>query len=251
MNSPSYYSLLFIILGSYLFPFIALSVYGQSVASPQGSWRIFSLGLLLASMGSLFLFFTIRRWAGVDFQKSTPEGPSEKDHFTESLQPSMEKVFQFSQKQNTEDMGAALKKYIDMASKITGAHSFGAQAKRQPAKYKALEQRRLFENLRTEQEHIVLVYSPKEHKFLFVNPQVSSFLGWEPEKFSRQFSELITEGSREWNDALIATDKSKPSSFKMILKAKNGVVVPFKCLLGNIPEGLLSQHLLAVLSAEK
>lgn len=143
-----------------------------------------------------------------------------------------------------------LKKCIGIAQKLTGANYYSNESSRYrefPSSYLAIDQRRLFENLRGESGALVIVYSQKEQKVLFVNNETKGLLGWSPEKFLNQFTSIMQEGMQDWNKALHALATASESQVRLLAKTKQGQEVMLNCHLGVIHSGLFRNYVIGVL----
>jgi len=145
-----------------------------------------------------------------------------------------------------------LKRCIDIAQKITGANRFASGSSRFKditINNRALDLRRLFDNLRSENAGTVIVFSQKENKLLFANSQTTNLLGWSPEKFTQTFSEIIEEGKEEWKNGIATLSASTESKVRMVMKTKSGDNLLVHCHLGMIPTGAFRNHIIGVLYA--
>jgi hypothetical protein len=149
-----------------------------------------------------------------------------------------------------EEASVQLKRCIDIAQKITGANRFGngnSRFKDVPIDNRALDLRRLFDNLRSEHAGTVIVYSQKDDKLLFANNQMTNLLGWSPEKFIKNFPEIIAEGSQEWKKGVAELSSNTLSKVRMVMKTKSGQNLLVHCHLGAIPTGAFRNHVIGVL----
>lgn len=143
-----------------------------------------------------------------------------------------------------------LKRCIDIARKITGpsyfspAHApFGHPS---PASH-SLDLRRLCDSLRSERGAIVLVYSPKEDKLLFISPTIRLITGWSSDKFAQDFYHILGEQSHEWRNAVRRLPVQGETSITFHLTTKDNRGLRLNAFLGAIPTGLFRLHTLAVL----
>lgn len=149
-----------------------------------------------------------------------------------------------------EEASQQLKRCIDIAQKITGANRFGngnSRFKDMPIDNRALDLRRLFDNLQSENAGTVIVYSQKEDRILFANNQTANLLGWNPDKFIKNFSEIIAEGSQEWKKGIGELSTNPLSKIRMVMKTKSGQNLLVHCHLGQIPTGAFRNHVIGVL----
>lgn len=147
-----------------------------------------------------------------------------------------------------------LKRCIDIAQKLAGANYYGSEGVRSrepmPQSY-AIDLRRLFDSLRSENASMVLIYSQKEDKLLFVNNQSRSVLGWSSEKFIQDFQSIIQKGTVEWKNALAQAASHYEAQAKVLMKTKSGQEIPIQCLLGMIPMGLFKGYIIGILYPDK
>lgn len=149
-----------------------------------------------------------------------------------------------------EEASQQLKRCIDIAQKITGTNRFGngnSRFKDIPIDNRALDLRRLFDNLRSENSGTVIVYSQRENKLLFANNQTTNLLGWSPEKFTNNFLEIIAEGNQEWKRGISTLSSTSDSKVRMVMKTKSGQDLLVHCHLGIIPTGAFRNHIIGVL----
>lgn len=147
-----------------------------------------------------------------------------------------------------------LKRCIDIAQKLAGANYYSSEGGRfremSPQSY-AIDLRRLFDSLRSENASMVLVYSQKEDRLLFVNNQSRSVLGWSSEKFIQDFQSIIQKGTVEWKNALTQAASHCEAQAKILMKTKTGNDIPVHCLLGMIPIGLFKGYIIGILYPAK
>jgi hypothetical protein len=143
-----------------------------------------------------------------------------------------------------------LKRCINIAQKLTGANYYGNEASRYrelSSPYFTIDQRRLFDSLRGETGGLIVVYSQKDNKLLFVNNQTKLLLGWSPEKFIQDFPMIIQEGSAEWKRALGILTNYPETQTRLLIKTKSGQELLLNCHMGNIPTGLFRNYVIGVL----
>ncbi len=141
-----------------------------------------------------------------------------------------------------------LKKCIQLAQKMTGAHYYGLESSRYPefSPSYAIDQRRLFDLLREETAALLLVYSPREDKVLFANSQSKTLLGWSPEKLVADFSFIMQEGLQEWKRVLHAMTSVSETQVRLLAKTRQGQEIVLNGQLGLIPGGLFRGYVIAV-----
>lgn len=148
------------------------------------------------------------------------------------------------------EAGALLKKCIHTAQKLTGANYYSNESSRYrqfSSSYFAIDQRRLFDSLRSEKGALLVVYSQKDHKILFANTVSKALLGWSPEKFIADFTSIMQEGIQDWKKALQTLSSSSESHARLLAKTKQGQEVLLNCHLGTIPSGLFRNYAIGVL----
>lgn len=150
-----------------------------------------------------------------------------------------------------EDILLQLKRFIDTAQKLTGAMHLGMTSRFRDVSVDsyALEQRRLFDSLRNETSSTILVYSQKDGKMLFVNNQIKNLLGWNPERFIQEFSDIIGESSQEWNRSLSQLISQHEIQTSLKLKNRSGQLQTISCLMGVVPTGIFKSHVIGILTS--
>lgn len=151
---------------------------------------------------------------------------------------------------SSEEAQQQLKRCIDIAQKLTGARHLAGDSSRfrdLSADGYALDLRRLCDSLLSEQTSMILLYSQRENKALFVNNQVRGMLGWSPEKFLQGFPGIISDGEGDWRAALqsVATNQRAEACIK--IKTRAGEDYPVRCLLGSVPTGIFKTHVIIVM----
>lgn len=149
--------------------------------------------------------------------------------------------------QTPENAKIQLKRFLDTATKMTGAHYYGSHSANLQIDNFALDIRRLFDNLNDENNFMVVVYSQRENKLLFVNNPVKTVLGWTPEKFLQNFPEIIQDGLEEWRKIISQLMINPEVHTSIIAKNRSGQSISLKCDLGAIHTGLFRQHAIGVL----
>ncbi|MGA8164380.1 MAG: hypothetical protein WB791_05055 [Waddliaceae bacterium] len=155
-----------------------------------------------------------------------------------------------SQVKLSEDASSQLKRCIDIAQKITGSSHFGkgnSRFKDLPIDHYALDLRRLFDSLHSENACTVFVYSQKENRLIFANHQTKHLLGWSPEKFIQNFPQYIEEGEKEWKESLNLLSTHSEAALRLLMKTRTGQNVLVHCNLGVIPTGIFRRHVIGVL----
>lgn len=143
-----------------------------------------------------------------------------------------------------------LKKCVGLAQKLTGANYYSNESSRYrefSTSYFAIDQRRLFDSLRSESGALLVVYSQKEQRLLFANNESKTILGWGPEKFLADFASIMQEGIQDWKKALHTLYSSSESQARLLAKTKQGHEILLNCHLGVIPSGLFRNYIIGVL----
>lgn len=186
-----------------------------------------------------------------DFTTSSPSKPSEPPP-VEQTEPEIEQkppVTPDRLVRSSEEASILLKRCIDIAQKITGANLFINSSSRFRDLHinsYSLDLRRLFDSLRSENSGVVLFYSPKESKLLFVNNQVKNLLGWSPEKIVQDFHEIIQNGQTEWKNGIASLSNIQESNVHMSMKTKAGQNLSIQCHLRTIPTGIFRHNVIGV-----
>lgn len=142
-----------------------------------------------------------------------------------------------------------MRKCINTAQKLTGANYYNNEASRFrefSSSHYTIDQRRLFDSLRSETSGLILVYSQKEHKLLFANNQTKHLLGYGPEKFVSDFSSYLQE-LPDWKKGLSLLSTAPESQTRLLAKTKHGQEIILNCHLGVIPTGLFRNYVICVL----
>lgn len=145
---------------------------------------------------------------------------------------------------------ALLKRCVNIAQKLTGAHYYGNNGARHAeitSSPYTIDQRCLFDNLRSETSGLILVYAPNDQKLLFSNNQYKNLLGWAPDKFLQEFPQIIQESTTEWKQAISHLGSALEIQSNLLLKTKNGQSVLFNCHFGAIPTGLFKHYIITIL----
>lgn len=185
--------------------------------------------------------FEIAKMKTVALEPSRPAGEEEANN---------EKLTEKMHIQMAADAAQLLKRTVTLAQKITGTPYHGHESSRYrefSSPYHTIDQRRLFDHLRNETQALILVYSQKEQKIVFVNNQSKSLLGWSPDKFIQDFANLIQEGTQDWKKALEALSNQSESQTRLLCKTKNGQEVLLNCQLGHVATGLFKHYIIGIL----
>lgn len=153
------------------------------------------------------------------------------------------------EKSKMQQAADVLKKCIEAAEKITGSNYLvneNARYREFSSSYYAIDQRRLFDQFREESEWMIVVFSPKNYKPLFVNPSCKSILGWLPEKMTADFSTIIQASALEWKKGLDQLKKNGEFSLRILAKTKQGKEVLLHSLLKSVSTGLFKDYVIAI-----
>ncbi len=143
-----------------------------------------------------------------------------------------------------------LKKCIDYAEKLNGSHYYGNESARYrelSPSYFAIDQRRLFDSLRTESKALIIVYSLKDGKVIFASGESKNILGWSADKVVIGFSSILTEGMKEWKKALQELTHSSESETRLLAKTADGQEIVLHCQLGIIKNGVFRNYVIGIL----
>jgi hypothetical protein len=149
-----------------------------------------------------------------------------------------------------EEASFQLKRFIDTAQKLTGAMHLGMTSRLRDLSIDsyALEQRRLFDSLRNETSTTVLVYSQREDKMLFVNNQIKTLLGWNPDRFIMEFPEILAESLPEWKRSLSLLITQNEIQAHLKMKNRSGQAQQVCCFMGAVPSGIFKNHIIGILT---
>lgn len=143
-----------------------------------------------------------------------------------------------------------LKRCIDIAQKITGASPFGGGGLRfrelNIDNY-ALDLRRLCDALKSETSSPIVVWSQKENKLLFANPEIKNLLGWNAEQFVQDFRSLVHQSLHDWQDGISELQAKRECCVDLMIKNKSGQTIPIHCHLRTIPSGIFRSHAIGIL----
>ena len=144
-----------------------------------------------------------------------------------------------------------LGRYIDMTKKMTDQSPFSNEKKgyRFPVGTLLIDQRRLFDRLENEESEIILVYSLEEKRLVFINNQIKGLLGWNPEKFIKDFPFLVQKGLHQWHEVIEELKEGDLGEVRLLLKTLQGQNVLMHCYLKKVPQGTFEGHLLGILSS--
>lgn len=152
----------------------------------------------------------------------------------------------------TAEASLLLQRCVNIAQKLTAQYPYyGNEVSRyreasSPDHY-SLDQRRLFDGLRSENGGLIIVYSPREGKVVFANQQTTPILGWSPEKCMQDFFSLIHEEGSEWKKALTLLHAAPENHIRFLMKTRHGNEKLMNCCLGMVPTGLFRSYVIAIL----
>ena len=142
-----------------------------------------------------------------------------------------------------------LKKCIDTAQKLTGTNYYGSESSRYrefPTSYFAIDQRRLYDNFRSETGALLVLYSQKEQKLVFANNAVKALLGWSPEKFIADFPSIMQEGMQEWKRGIQTLSSQPEIQMRLLAKTRQGQESLLNCHLAPVPSGIFRHYAIAL-----
>lgn len=141
-----------------------------------------------------------------------------------------------------------LQRCIQKAKILSGAsHLSRKEARFSGLSTEAIDLRRLFDSFRTESGAVILIYSKKEERLLFVSNSIRQLLGWSRERFIGDFSTLIGDSGPLWRHALLKLQSRPEAQLSFTIKTKSGKEKLISCALGIIPEGVFVDHIVGVL----
>ncbi len=143
-----------------------------------------------------------------------------------------------------------LHRYTDIAQQLTGVSHLGGESPRfldLSLDSYAIDQRRLFDKFHGENSCVILVYSQKEQRLLFVNNQIQSLLGWNPETFVKDFESIVQKGLQDWHNHVTQLEGENESKLRLLMRAASGEDSLVRCYLGRIDKGPFNAHLIGVL----
>ncbi|MFN0065945.1 MAG: hypothetical protein ACKVOH_06895 [Chlamydiales bacterium] len=150
------------------------------------------------------------------------------------------------------DLDMHLGRYVEMAEKFTGADHLGYVNGSEPrfldttSNSYAIDLRRLFDSLRDEVTGIVFLFSLIENKILFTNNYVKTLLGWSPEKFVKEFPQLVEVGLSDWKEAIRALPEIQEKRVQLVLLHREGKGVELECEMKMIMRGPFAHHIMGM-----
>jgi PAS domain-containing protein len=148
---------------------------------------------------------------------------------------------------NGAEAAVHLHRLVANAQRLTGmAHLAGQMPRYSAGETSALDLRRLCDQLQDD-ANIVLVYSRREGHLLFANGQVRHQLGWYPERFVKEFFQIMQHGMSDFHRAVGLLDVQAEAQLKLALKHRDGHDVFSQCVLSRIPQGPFEGLILALI----
>lgn len=148
------------------------------------------------------------------------------------------------------DAAMQLQRCIDKAKTLTGASHLAGPSSRfldLSVDSYAIDLRRLFDSFRNENTCGILLFSKQENRLLFANNSIKTLLGWSPDRFVNDFSQIIHESGPDWKHALLQLQTKNETQVRLLAKAKSGEDVLVQCYLGVIDEGVFAGHIIGVM----
>jgi len=147
---------------------------------------------------------------------------------------------------NGTEASIQLHRLVASAQRLTGMAHLSGQLPRYTAETSALDLRRLFDQLQDD-PNVVLAYSQSEGQLLFANGQVRHQLGWHPDRFIKEFFQIIQHGGNEWHRAAALLDQQGEARVKLALKHRDGHDLFTDCVMSRISQGPFSGLILALI----
>ncbi|MDF2549357.1 MAG: conserved putative rane protein [Chlamydiales bacterium] len=147
------------------------------------------------------------------------------------------------------DASLQLEKCISTAKRLSGANHLGGKRARfldLAIDSNVIDLRRLFDSFRNENSMAIIVYAPKDERVLFANHIVKDLLGWSTERFSKDFFQLIQEGSDDFRRAIKKLEPNEETLVHISLKGRDGDTYRVRCHLGLVPSGVFVNHVIGV-----
>lgn len=166
---------------------------------------------------------------------------------------SVEQILPEDKGASSYDYSLHLARYLELARNQAGVDHFGYLGGKTPrfldgsADRYALDLRPLFDAFRQEATGIIFIYSVKEERFLFVHPRVKTELGWHPERFQKEWEQLVTMGYPEWKRRLYKLSPTEKAEVALKLRTRSGEERPYFCLMGAVPDGPFSSNVIGIL----
>lgn len=179
------------------------------------------------------------------FDHHLPMNAESREAFLDEKKESLENEIQ-----NPHEAALLLKKCIQIAQKLTGTNYYSNESSRYrefSSSFFAIDQRRLFDSLRGEKGALLMIFSQKDYKPLFVNNESKALLGWSPEKFLSDFPSIMQEGIQDWKKALHHLSIASEAQARLLAKTRQGQERVLSCHLGIIPSGLFRNYAIGVL----
>jgi hypothetical protein len=181
-----------------------------------------------------------------DFLKLSTPVPQPPYSFPKEQKPMMSSQVSSSE---AKEVILQLNRCVDIAQGLTGTNLLGGGTslfRDYSIDSYVLDLRRLLEILRNESPNVILLYSRRENKLLFVNDEIKELLGWGAEKFLQNFSNIIQSGHEKWTRAVRSSSEIE-FEFCLKMKSKAGEILPINCCLRSIPSGIFKEHVIAIM----
>jgi peptidoglycan hydrolase CwlO-like protein len=141
----------------------------------------------------------------------------------------------------SDEISDQLKRCLEIAQKMTGSAHFGAPS------HSALEERRFFDSLADEQTSVIMVYSLKDERPLFISKDIKELTGWTSEKFLQDFNVITQESGEDWREALLQLTKKQEVSVGLKMKNRSNTEQHVDCVMSLIPAGIFKHYVVAIL----
>ncbi|MEZ5315211.1 MAG: hypothetical protein R3E91_03245 [Chlamydiales bacterium] len=151
---------------------------------------------------------------------------------------------------NPYDLSLHLQYYIQKTEEEMGMSHLGGKSSRflDSSDSYVIDRRRLFDSFRDETVGIIFVLSLTEKKFLFVNKHVKTVLGWNPEKFMKDFSHLVISGYRDWKRVVENITTMDESQTRIVIAEKSGKSKELTSVMGIVKKGPFRNHIIGIFS---
>ncbi len=145
---------------------------------------------------------------------------------------------------------AQLAKCIGIASQLTGASHLA----KKDALFSdftlgslAIDQRRLFGNFQNIKKAVILIYSKKDSQLIFASKSIKGLLGWNSDKFVKNFNSLVQQGMDDWKHTLESIKLDQRQSLRLLLKMRSGKDLLTHCYLGEVGNGNFQGFVIGIL----
>jgi PAS domain-containing protein len=148
------------------------------------------------------------------------------------------------------DAYVLLQKCLHVAQNLTGALHLGGNSSRfrdLSLDSYAIDLRRLFDSFRNETASVIILYSQTERRLLFANDLVRSYLGWSPERFVKDFGQIVQGGKPEWEAATATLTANREAHLRLVMRSKNGQDMLIHSCIGIVPSGAFQGLIIGIL----